>query len=68
MEYRDQLNPYWTVDVEQLGYERFCTDVSNLRLSIDREQTKNTIINIFSNHMSINFNVFATLMKHRIHS
>jgi len=44
MEYRDQLNPYWTVDVEQLGYERFCTDVSNLRLSIDREQTKNTII------------------------
>jgi len=35
-------------------------------VSVDREQTKNTIMNLFSNHMAIDFNVFAMLMKYRI--
>jgi len=71
MEHRDQLNPSWTADVKTTWvweYERFCTNVNNLWLSVDREQTKNTITNLFSNHMVIVFNIFATFIKYKIGS
>jgi len=67
MECRDQLNPSWTANVRTTTW---IWEVLHkcLWLSVDRKQMNNTITNLFSNHMTIDFNVFVTLMKHRIGS
>jgi hypothetical protein len=50
------------------GTKSFCKNISQLVLRRNVKSAKNTRLNFLTNHMTINVNVFGTLMKNRIGS
>jgi hypothetical protein len=54
--------------IEDLSGQSLGEKISQLRLSGNRKQFENALLNFISDKMTVNFEVFGSLMEYRIRS